>query len=324
MTTQQRYIACLMGLAVGDALGVPGEFKPRGSYPKITEMIGGGPFRLKPGEWTDDTSMALCIGKSLIDKGELSPPDVMEKFWNWVEAGYMSSNGRMFDIGDTTSEALCYYRKHGNNSLAGLETSTDNKKSGNGSIMRLAPVPMFFKDDHCEAAWMDMAVMSSMLTHGSLNCMGSCAYLSRLICGALNGMSKEEILNPDFFMKNEFVQGVLNNTHKQDFTPEVIDIAMGAYKTKTIDEIKSTGYVIHTLEAAVWCFHTTDSFEEGCIKAVNLGEDTDTVGAVYGQLAGAYYGITPSNGIPARWLDKIVLHDIIIDVADKLYQKRKT
>ena len=156
-------------------------------------------------------------------------------------------------------------------------------------------------------------------THCSLNCMGSCIYLSRLICGALDGMPKEEILNTDFFMRNEFVQQVLNNSRKQDFTPEVIDIAMGAYKTKTEDQIKSTGYVIHTLEAALWCFYTTNTFEEGAIKAVNLGEDTDTVGAVYGQLAGAYYGI---REIPKRWLDKIVLKDIIIGVADGLYHNR--
>lgn len=323
MDTLLRYRGAMMGLATGDALGVPGEFQPRGAYQKITEMIGGGPFHLKPGEWTDDTSMALCLGKSLIDKNGFDAKDQMDKYWYWIEAGYMSSNGRMFDIGDTTSEALCYFRKHGEY-LAGLATSSDNKKSGNGSIMRLAPVPMFFKDGPSESSWMDMASLSSMLTHGSLNCMGSCIYLSRLICGALNGVSKEEILNPDFFMKNKFVQGVLNNTHKQDlqdFTPEVIDIAKGSYKTKTEGQIKSTGYVIHTLEAALWCFYTTNTFEEGCIKAVNLGDDTDTVGAVYGQLAGAYYGL---DAIPKRWINKIAFPDLIIEVADKLFEKRKT
>lgn len=130
-----------MGLSVGDVLGVPNEFKPRGSFQKVTEIIGGGPFRLNSGEWTDDTSMALCIGKSLIDRGGFDPPDVMQKFWLWVEQGYMSSNGRMFDIGDTTSEALCWNRKTGQ-SLAGMAMSTDNKMLGNGSIMRLAPIPM--------------------------------------------------------------------------------------------------------------------------------------------------------------------------------------
>ena len=314
MNTIERYQGAMLGLAVGDELGVPAEFKPRGSFPKVTEMIGGGPFRLNPGEWTDDTSMALCIVKSFIEKGEFSPHDVMNKFWNWIEDGYMSSNGRMFDIGDTTSEALCHYRKTGS-SLAGMSTSTDNKKSGNGSIMRLAPIPLFFKDSHERANWMDMAVMSSMLTHGSYNCMSSCIYLSALIMGALNELPKEDILNPKYFLEDEFVKKAL-----KDFTPEVLDIVGGVYKNKTEDQIKSTGYVIHTLEAALWCFHTTNTFEEGCIKAVNLGEDADTTGAVYGQLAGAYYGV---NAIPQRWLDKLVLSDIIIDVANGLYRARK-
>ena len=299
-----------MGLATGDALGVPGEFQPRGSYPKITEMIGGGPFHLNPGEWTDDTSMALCLGKSLIDKNKFDPDDIMEKFWSWVENGYMSSNGRMFDIGDTTSEALCHYKKY-KHAYAGMITSSDNKKSGNGSIMRLAPIPMFFKDPADHVSYISYATLSSELTHGSLNCKCACCYLSTLIVGALNGVSKEELLGPYYFPISD---------RRPILEPEVLDVAMGVYKTKTIDDIKSTGYVIHTLESALWCFYTTNTFEEGCIKAVNLGEDTDTVGAVYCQLAGAYYGIA---SIPQRWLDKVVLKDIIIDVADKLYQKRK-
>ena len=313
MNLQDRYRGCLMGLAVGDALGVPNEFKPRGSFQKVNEMIGGGPFHLRPGEWTDDTSQALCIGESLLYKGEFYPPDVMDKFWCWVEFGYMSSTGKMFDIGETTSDALCYYRKTGN-SLAGLVVSADNKKSGNGSIMRLAPIPLFFKDGPHPASWMDNSVISSTITHGSYNCIGSCVLLSRLIIGALNQMPKEAMLNSDFFIKNELVQKSI-----KDFTPEVIDIAMGIYKNKTEEQIKSTGYVIHTLEAALWCFHTTDNFEDGCVKAVNLGEDADTVGAVFGQLAGAYYGY---DAIPKRWADKIVFTGKIIEIADGIYKKR--
>jgi hypothetical protein len=139
--------------------------------------------------------------------------------------------------------------------------------------------------------------------------------LSGLIVGALNGLPKEEILNHNYFLSFPFVKSALT-----DFTSNSFEIIMGVYKTKTENEIKSTGYVIHTLEAALWSFYTTDTFEDGLVKAVNLGDDADTTGAVYGQLAGAYYGI---NGIPKRWLDKIVLPDIIIDVADKLLEKRK-
>lgn len=305
METLLRYRGAMMGLAVGDALGVPGEFQPRGSYPKITEMIGGGPFHLRPGEWTDDTSMALCLGKSLIDCDGFDAKDQMDKYWMWIENGYMSSNGRMFDIGDTTSEALCRYRKTGE-PFAGLPHA---KMAGNGSIMRLAPIPLFYEDDDGHQGFLlKYARSSSVTTHASKTCIDSCALLALIIYKALLGHPKEAMLN-NLFVEPSFIE-----------SPEVIDIAKGSYKTKTEDQIKSTGYVIHTLEAALWCFYTTDTFEEGAIKAVNLGEDTDTVGAVYGQLAGAYYGIA---AIPQRWLDKIVLKDIIIEVADKLFEKRK-
>jgi ADP-ribosyl-[dinitrogen reductase] hydrolase len=303
MDTILRYRGAMMGLATGDALGVPGEFQPRGAYPKITEMIGGGPFHLQPGEWTDDTSMALCLGKSLIDKNGFDAKDQMDKYWAWIENGYMSSNGRMFDIGDTTSEALCLYRKTGE-PFAGMK---DAKRAGNGSLMRLVPIPLFFPKDMEGRKY---AAEMSYTTHGALTCVASCTFFTPLIHKALQGLSKEAILtieDPDnWFYKLE---------------PEVhLDIAKGAYKTKTEDQIRSTGFVIHTLEAALWSFYTTDTFEEGAIKAVNLGEDTDTVGAVYGQIAGAYYGI---SAIPRRWLDKVVLKDIIIEIADKLFEKRK-
>lgn len=311
MTLQERYRGAMMGLAVGDALGVPAEFQPRGTFPKITEMIGGGPFYLQPGEWTDDTSMALCLAQSLIEKDGFDAKDQMDKYWKWVEEGYMSSNGRMFDIGNQTSEALCRYRKNGNPFAGG---NRDSDKSGNGSLMRLAPIPLFFNNSN-KLEFIDYAVRSSELTHGSLNCICSCIFLSGLIAGALNGATKEQLVGqfPDswwfFPTKSRPILG-----------DDVTRIALGSYKNKTEDQIQSTGYVIHTLEAALWCFYNTTTFEDGLIKAVNLGDDSDTTGAVFGQLAGAYYGIA---AIPQRWLDKIVKSDIIISVADKLYEKRK-
>lgn len=308
LPTEARYKGCLVGLAVGDALGVPLEFQPRKApIPQVTEMVGGGPFQLKPGEWTDDTSMALCMAQSLIDKDGFQPPDIMDKFWLWVEKGYMSSNGHMFDIGDTTIEALTNYRKTGDALGSGVK---DPKKAGNGSLMRLAPIPMFFKgyDDYIA-----YASLSSMLTHAAPNAVCACAYYSGLIRGALEGAPKEMLLSPLFCP---------NMLHWQNISmePDVFDIAMGCYKTKTEDQIKTTGYVLHTLEAALWCFHTTNTFSEGLIKAVNLKEDSDTTGAVYGQLAGAYYGIPM---IPQRWIDKIAHSDMILEIADTLYQKMR-
>jgi ADP-ribosyl-[dinitrogen reductase] hydrolase len=315
MTTQDRYRGAMLGLAVGDALGVPAEFQERGTFPKITEMIGGGPFRLNPGEWTDDTTMALCLANSLIEKNGFDGKDQMEKYWSWVENGYMSSNGRMFDIGDTTSGALCKYRKTGDY-CAG---STDEKSSGNGSLMRLAPIPLFYPTltpIHPEKIlipnFINYAIAMSMTTHGSNDCILSCCHLSGMIVGCLLDKTKEEILSPMYCPQPTLYQG-------QEFSPLLLDIIMGGYKNKTEDQIKSTGYVLHTLEAALWCFYNTDTFEDGLIKAVNLGHDSDTTGAVYGQLAGAYYGV---QAIPQRWLDKIVKRDIIITVADNLFDNR--
>ena len=281
-----------MGLAVGDCMGVPLEFSKRGTLPKVTEMIGGGPFHLNVGEWTDDTSMALCLAHSLIECKGFDPTDQMEKYVVWNRKGYMSSNGRCFDIGNTCAEALGAYVRSGD-PYSGL---TNERSQGNGSLMRLAPIPMAYRNNHESLKW---AVRSSKVTHAHPTCYNSCAYLTYLIANTLNGESKETIL--------------LN----QSLYVGVESVSMGAYKTKTEAEIKSSGYVIDTLEAALWAFYTTDSFEEGCIKVVNLGDDSDTVGAVYGQLAGAYYGY---DAIPKRWVDKIVQREMILEIADKLLE----
>jgi ADP-ribosylglycohydrolase len=296
-----KYKGCLVGLAVGDALGTPLEFQPRDAAPKVTEMIGGGVFQLNVGEWTDDTSMALCLGQSLLDKDGFDAADQMDKYWRWVEHGYMSSNGRMFDIGNATSEALCEYRKTGE-PFAG---STDERCSGNGSIMRLAPIPMFYTQFY---DYIQYAEDSSITTHASNNCINSCKVLAEIINGALQGKSKDELLNPNYYLQNK------------DYSPELQSIINGDYKNKTRDEIESSGYVVHTLEAALWAFYNTNSFEEGCILAVNLANDSDSVGAVYGQIAGAYYGYA---NIPQRWLEKLVKLDLIVNMAEQLYHKRK-
>ena len=311
---KNKYRGCLVGLATGDALGVPLEFQPRGAMPLVTEMIGNGPFHLKPGEWTDDTSMALCLGQSLLDCNGFDAEDQMKKYWGWVEQGYMSSTGKMFDIGNTTAEALCRYRKTGN-PYAGV---SEGSASGNGSLMRLAPIPMFYKNKSYGSLLADYsdantgACASSRVTHGSDDCIHSCALFSVMLYKALHGASKSEILDGDEkTWKHPPYGGAI------PLTPNVRDIAKGSYKTKVREQIQSSGYVIHTLEASLWAFYNTFTFEEGAVLAVNLAEDSDTTGAVYGQIAGAYYGY---DAIPKRWLDKIVKLDMIVEMADKLYE----
>lgn len=300
---KQRYRGALLGLAVGDALGVPAEFKPRGCFPKVTEIEGGGVFHLTPGEWTDDTTMALCMAQSLIEKDGFDPRDQMDKYWQWIEKGYMSSNGRMFDIGDTTSDSLCKYRKTGQ-PYAGED---DPRKAGNGSLMRTVPIPLFFRK---EVDCIHNTANASATTHGAKECIASCVYFTNLIRKALNGLTKEEILSSED--KDRWFSKLAVQVH--------LNIAGGGYKSKPENLIKSTGYVIHTLEAALWCFYRSNSFEEGAIMAVNLGDDADTTGAVFGQIAGAFYGV---DNIPKRWIDKTVKTDIILNLADKLYEMRK-
>jgi hypothetical protein len=185
-----RYLGCLFGLAAGDALGTTLEFKSPGSFTPIDDMIGGGPFSLQPGEWTDDTSMALCLAESLIHCSGFDPEDQIKRYVRWMEEGYLSSTGTCFDIGNTVSAALHNYKRTGKP----YSGSMDSNSAGNGSIMRLAPVPMYFASDPAKA--IDLSGESSRTTHGTKVCIDACRYMGALIVGALNGEEKDTLLSP--------------------------------------------------------------------------------------------------------------------------------
>lgn len=300
MTTLERFRGCLLGLAVGDAVGTTLEFKPKGSFTPITDMVGGGPFRLQPGEWTDDTSMALCLAISLLECHGFNADDQMQRYCRWRDQGYLSSNGYCFDIGNTVNGSLRRYQAEGN-PYAGV---TDAWAAGNGSLMRLAPVPLFYFSEPEQAE--HYAAESSRTTHGAAECLDACRLFSRQLLRALNGDTKEQILCAD-----DTFYG----------TPKIQKIALGDYRTKDEEGIRGTGYVVDCLEAALWCFFTMDNFEAAILKAANLGDDADTTAAVCGQLAGAYYGL---SGIPRHWLDRLVQREMIQDIADRLYQRQQT
>ncbi len=272
-----RFRGCLLGLAIGDALGTTLEFSSRNISNSHTEIIGGGPFGLNPGEWTDDTSMALCLAQSLLEKQHFDPRHQMDLYVAWWKEGFLSSNGSCFDIGNTVSTALQHYIDTGEY-YAG---SNEEHSAGNGSLMRLAPVVLFYASDPDLAV--ANAALSSKTTHGNLQCVDSCRYFAALLIGALKGVPKHELLAP-------FYYPTANDWKYNPLCGEVSTVAQGSFKEKSRENIESTGYVIHTLEAALWAFYNSNSFEEGLVKAVNLGGDSDTVGAIYGQLAGAYYG----------------------------------
>jgi ADP-ribosylglycohydrolase len=279
------------------------EFRDPGTFKPITDMVGGGPFRLNPGEWTDDTSMALCLAASLVEKEAFDPVDQLMRYSRWTREGYMSSNGYCFDVGGTVSHALRTFHLTGQPNSGPVETYS----AGNGSLMRLAPIPMYYAND-AQAA-IHYSGESSRTTHGTTACLDACRYFGGLLVGALRGASKEELLSPYYTP--------LPGTEKtQRLYEEIAEIANGSFKTKSPPEIRGTGYVVRSLEAALWAFYHGHDFRSGCLMAVNLGDDADTTGAIYGQIAGAYYG---AEGIPPAWREKLAKRTVLIDLAMELF-----
>jgi ADP-ribosyl-[dinitrogen reductase] hydrolase len=303
-----RYRGCLLGLAAGDALGTSVEFMAPGSFQPLTDIVGGGPFHLTPGEWTDDTSMALCLAESLLEKGGIDPVDQLERYVRWYRTGYLSSNGRFFDIGTTTLQALHRFEL----THEPYPGSTDRSASGNGSLMRLAPVPMFYARQPERA--LESCANSSRTTHGSSLAVGACVYYGALIEKALHGRTKEELLSSPSawrFLDEE------TKSRLTSLDPEILLVANGSFKEKMPPDIQGSGYVVCSMEAALWAFYHSSSFGEGALKAANLGDDADTTAAIYGQLAGAYYG---EEGIPETWRAKLAMVELITHYADKLWE----
>ena len=299
-----RYLGSLQGLAVGDALGTTLEFAEPGTFRPITDMVGGGPFGLGPGEWTDDTSMALCLAESLVEKNSFDPQDQMERYIRWWREGHLSHSGTCFDIGITTRKALGQFEI----TQDPFSGSSDSFAAGNGSIMRLAPIPMFYAQ-RPELAIMKSAE-SSRTTHGAIEAIDACRYLGAIIVGALNGAPKDELLSEHYCPITDYWK-------KNPLTSKIDDIAMGSFRHKEPPDIKGTGYVVESLEAALWAFNKAETFDEGCLLAVNLGDDADTTGAIYGQIAGAYFG---EQGIPQKWLRNLAMRPTILSLAHELFK----
>ena len=295
MSEIDRFRGCLLGLAAGDAVGTTVEFRARGSFAPLTDMVGGGPFQLEPGQWTDDTSMALCLATSLVESAGFDAHDQMQRYCRWRDDGYLSSTGDCFDIGRTVSSALGRFKRTGE-PFAG---SRDPYSAGNGCIMRLAPIPMVYFPDLDAAE--RYAAESSRTTHGADECIQASRLFARILCRALRGDSKEEVLlgDADTFIADE----------------KVTAIARGAYLEKSGKDIRGSGYVVQSLEAALWTFARNDTFEAAILAAANLGEDADTTAAICGQVAGAHHG---QAGIPGYWLERLTMREEITALADRL------
>ena len=297
MNEQDRFRGALLGLAAGDAVGVTLEFCSRGSA-VLTDMVGGGAFGLRPGEWTDDTSMALCLATSLLEKNGFDAEDQMQRYVRWWETGYLSSTGKCFDIGSTVELALRTYIDTG----VYFAGPRGKRSAGNGSIMRLAPVLMFYYPD--EAAAIRYSADSSRTTHGAEESVDACRLFGGMLYRALAGRTKDGVLGGDAGFKG---------------AEKIAALARGEYAGLDSDQIAGTGYVVKSLEAALWCFHHTGSFADAVLKAANLGDDADTTAAVCGQLAGAFYGL---EGIPATWCRRVARGDEILEIADRLHAAR--
>jgi ADP-ribosyl-[dinitrogen reductase] hydrolase len=338
---RDRAVGALLGLAVGDAIGTTLEFKPRDTYPWLTDIVGGGPFRLRAGEWTDDTAMALALADTLqahehfddwahrdeliedamarfawgrenrlsrerirrhvrkIEAGDYEDNRhrfelmLMQRFVSWMDRGEFSCNGRCFDIGMTVRSALTQFKRTGNPTAG----STDPHSAGNGSLMRLAPVAIRYWNDRRRLR--DYAARQSRTTHGAQEAVDACVAYAEILADAIEGKPANEVLA----------------SRETNFMNAIKGIMAGSWRSKGVAGIRASGYVVHSLEAALWSVGRSVSFEQAVLTAANLGEDADTTAAIAGQLAGALHG---ASGIPAQWREKLAWHDRIVAYAEAL------
>ncbi|CAF2153627.1 unnamed protein product [Rotaria magnacalcarata] len=324
-TVLDRIQGSIIGMALGDALGAHVEFRPH-AYMKanpVTELTGGGTWGLLTGQFTDDTSMALCLANSLLARRDFIPYDQLVRYKWWYKFGYMSSTGHCFDIGAATSQSLHEFerrqKKFANeknipyqqidklsdfNILDEFDPyCSENDVAGNGALMRLAPVPLFFFRNKYAA--IEFSGRSGQITHGDKQAYDACRLYGALIVAALHGFTKKQILAKNFYSKHRHWFG------EEPLHEEIEKIAKGSYKRKRgyNGGIRGKGFIVKALEAALWAFWSDDgSFEKGALAAVNLGDDTDTTAAIYGQLAGAYYGY---EKLPEHWKKHVYAHEFL-------------
>jgi ADP-ribosyl-[dinitrogen reductase] hydrolase len=300
ITEQDRYRGALLGLACGDAVGTTVEFRARGSFAPLTDMVGGGPFDLEAGQWTDDTSMGLCLAHSLLYRRGFDAVDQMNRYCNWYQHGYMSSTDECFDIGATISVALRKYLDD-KDPFAG---SLSPRAAGNGALMRLVPVPMYYAGD--SSAVFLYSGESTRTTHGTREALECSRLFGLQLQAALMGKTKQEVVEV---------------AYPEPLSAKVAALNQVDFLDKSVDQIKGSGYCVEALEAALWCFWHTGSYQAAVLRAANLGDDADTTAAIVGQLAGAWYGV---EAIPLAWREKITMGDEIVTLADRLLAERMT
>jgi ADP-ribosyl-[dinitrogen reductase] hydrolase len=301
----------LFGVAVGDAIGVPGEFTSRELIRRnpITDLIGYGTYNQPPGTWSDDSSLTFCLAEALTEGLDLNT--IGQNFVNWRYNNFWTPRGIVFDIGIATSEAINRIAKGCQPDLAG---GFDVSSNGNGSLMRISPLLFYFLNKSSQERY-DTTKQVSSITHGHIRSVVSCFYYLEFARQLFEQKDKFEIYESlQKEITNQLISRSINNSEVAQFD------RLLKYKIHEQPEenILSTGYVLHTLEASIWCLLTTDNYREAVLKAVNLGDDTDTTAAVTGGLAGLLYGL---DNIPITWRKQIARHDDIDNLADRLSEK---
>lgn len=297
---EQRILGALWGALVGDALGVPVEFQSRESVQRhpVEGMRAFGTHNQPAGTWSDDSSLLLCTVESLATCGAYDSADLAERFVRWKSQAYWTPHGRVFDIGSATSQAISRIASGTPPELAG---GADEFCNGNGSLMRIAPIALWFTDAS-PVSLAEYAHRASALTHRHPRSQMSCALYCLLLHELLAGATAEDALAASLKAFGSLYEQPPFASERSHFQL----LEAGELARRPESEIGSSGYVMHTLCASVWCLLTSRSFEETVLKAVNLGSDTDTTGTVAGALAGACYGI---DAIPASWKGVLARHD---------------
>jgi ADP-ribosyl-[dinitrogen reductase] hydrolase len=307
MQSNSKVLSGLMGVCVGDALGVPVEFSSREERIRkpVTTMIGYGSHNQPPGTWSDDSSLTLCLAESLCNGFSLDA--IAQSFCRWYSEDYWTARGELFDIGGTTCDAIERLQQGVPPVKAG---GVEEWSNGNGSLMRILPLSYYHKSLNFPEL-IQRVHDCSCLTHGHIGSQIACGIYISIAIGLLRGLEP----------KLAYIKGVENLKKiylELKYAKELYRFERvfgGELDTVSVDLIRSGGYVIDTLEASLWCLLTTSSFAEAVLKAVNLGGDTDTTGAVTGGLAGIYYGI---ENIPSNWIEVIARKEDIIDLASRL------
>ncbi len=296
---RDRAVGCLLGLAIGDAVGTTLEFKARDTYPRLTDILGGGPFGLKAGQWTDDTAMALALADSLDACDGLDEQDLLKRFHDWWRKGTYSCTGRCFDIGSTTAQALMRWEQ----TKADVCGSSDPYSAGNGSLMRLAPVAVRYWNDRPRLR--EVAARQSQTTHAAPEAVEACVAYAEILADAIGGLPRCEVLRR---------RGGLG-------IGRAASALEGSWRGKARAEVRSSGYVAHSLEAALWSAGRSGGYAEAVLTAANLGDDADTTAAIVGQLAGALEG---AASLPQAWLAKLAWRDRLIEAAEALFEASVT